>query len=56
MRFEYIKKTNRERGAALVGIELKDKADLDPLLKRMEQIQLNFRPLGSEELLYQYLV
>jgi threonine dehydratase len=56
VRFEYIKKTNRERGAALVGIELKDKADLEPLLKRMEQIQLNFRVLGSEELLYQYLV
>jgi len=56
VRFEYIKKTNKERGAALVGIELKDRADLDPLLKRMEQIQLNFRVLGSEELLYQYLV
>jgi threonine dehydratase len=56
VRFEYIKKTNKERGAALVGIELKDSADLEPLLKRMEQIQLNFRPLGSEELLYQYLV
>src|SRR5437762_3460122 len=56
VRFEYIKKTNRERGAALVGIELKDRADLEPLLQRMEQIQLNFRPLGSEELLYQYLV
>ena len=56
VRFEYIKKTNKERGAALVGIELKDKADLEPLLQRMEQIQLNFRPLGSEELLYDYLV
>jgi threonine dehydratase len=56
VRFEYIKKTNKERGAALVGIELKNKADLAPLLKRMEQIQLNFRPLGSEELLYDYLV
>src|SRR6267143_1651230 len=56
VRFEYIKKTNKERGAALVGIELKDRADLEPMLKRMEQIQLNFRVLGSEELLYQYLV
>jgi threonine dehydratase len=56
VRFEYIKKTNKERGAALVGIELKSKADLAPLLQRMEQIQLNFRPLGSEELLYDYLV
>jgi threonine dehydratase len=56
VRFEYIKKTNKERGAALVGIELRHKADLAPLLQRMEQIQLNFRPLGSEELLYDYLV
>src|SRR5437762_13358057 len=56
VRFEYIKKTNRERGAALVGIELKDKADLDPLLNRMEQNQLNVRVLGSEELLYPYFV
>jgi len=35
VRFEYIKKTNKERGAALVGIELKDKADLEPLLDRI---------------------
>lgn len=56
VRFEYIKKTNKERGAALVGIELKDKADLAPLLERMEVIQLNFRRLGSEELLYDYIV
>ena len=56
VRFEYIKKTNKERGAALVGIELKDKADLEPLLRRMDEIQLNHRPLESEELLYDYLI
>ncbi|HYM50432.1 MAG TPA: threonine ammonia-lyase IlvA [Candidatus Limnocylindrales bacterium] len=56
VRFEYMKKTNKERGAALIGIELKHKEDLEPLLRRMTEIQLNFRPLGSEELLYDYLV
>jgi threonine dehydratase len=56
VRFEYIKKTNKERGAALVGIELRNKLDLAPLLSRMEAIQLNFRRLTSEELLYDYLV
>ena len=56
VRFEYMKKTNKERGAALVGIELKDKADLEPLLRRMDEIQLNHRPLESEELLYDYLI
>jgi threonine dehydratase len=56
VRFEYMKKTNKERGAALVGIELKDRADLDSLLERMEEIRLNFRRLGTGELLYDYLV
>jgi threonine dehydratase len=56
VRFEYIKKTNKERGAALVGIELRDKADLEPLLGRMAEIQLNCRRLTDEELLYDYLV
>ena len=56
VRFEYMKKTNKERGTALVGIELKDKADLEPLLRRMDEIQLNHRPLDSEELLYDYLI
>jgi threonine dehydratase len=56
VRFEYIKKTNKERGAALVGIELRDRADLEPLLERMKEIQLNCRRLGDEELLYDYLI
>jgi threonine dehydratase len=56
VRFEYIKKTNKERGAALVGIELRDRADLEPLLERMREIQLNCRRLGDEELLYDYLI
>jgi threonine dehydratase len=56
VRFEYMKKTNKEKGAALVGIELKDKKDLEPLLKRMKAIELNFRILNSKELLYDYLI
>jgi len=56
VRFEYIKKTNKERGAALVGIELKKSADLQPLLRRMQEIELNCRLLDSSELLYDYLI
>ena len=56
VRFEYIKKTNKERGAALVGIELRDQADLAPLQERMREVQLNCRLLSSEELLYDYLI
>ena len=56
VRFEYMKKTNKERGAALIGIERKSRADLEPLLLRMGEIQLNWRLLSSEELLYDYLI
>ena len=56
VRFEYIKKTNKERGAALVGVELRDKADLAPLLERMRQADLNYRLLTSEDLLYEHIV
>lgn len=34
--FEYIKKNNRETGPAVVGVELKEKADYGPLLERMK--------------------
>jgi threonine dehydratase len=56
VRFEYIKKTNKEKGPALVGIELRARKDLEPLLKRMKAIELNFRILTSEEMLYEYLI
>jgi threonine dehydratase len=56
VRFEYIKKTNKERGTALIGVELKHRDDLEPLLARIHQIQLNCRRLSSEELLYDYLI
>jgi threonine dehydratase len=56
VRFEYMKKTNKERGAALVGIELQDSRDLEPLLRRMGEIQLEYRQLTADELLYDYLV
>ena len=56
VRFEYLKKTSKERGAALVGIELADAADFAPLLARMDAIGLNYRRLDSAEMLYGYLI
>lgn len=56
VRFEYIKKTNKEKGPALVGIELRDKKDLQPLLTRMRKIELNFMQITSDDVMYDYLV
>jgi threonine dehydratase len=54
--FEYMKKTVREKGAALVGIELTDKRNYKPLLERMKEEGINFELLADRELLYNYLV
>lgn len=56
VRFEYVKKTNKEKGPALVGIELKNKDDLQPLKDRMEKIGLIFRHITAEDMLYQFLI
>lgn len=53
VRFEYIKKTSKEKGAALVGVELADESDLDPLLDRMKKNDLKYKRLVSEDLLYE---
>ncbi|MBO0707951.1 MAG: threonine ammonia-lyase IlvA [Candidatus Dormibacteraeota bacterium] len=56
VRFEYLKKNQKERGAALVGLELRDREDLPPLLRRMEDVGINYRQLSSHELLYDYVI
>ncbi len=56
VRFEYMKKTNKEKGAALVGIELKKKEDLDPFLTRLEKIGINYQTLSDKEMLYDYII
>lgn len=54
--FEYIKKNNKEKGPALVGIELKDSADYNPLIKRMNTYEINFKCIHSDDLLFNYLI
>jgi len=54
--FEYMKKTNREKGPALVGIELQKKEDLQPLMDKMDTMQLKYRLLKSEDIMYNLLI
>jgi threonine dehydratase len=55
-RFEFIKKTEKEQGPALVGIELKDHADYTGLLKRMEEYRFEVIELNRDQTLFEYLV
>lgn len=54
--FEYLKKNNRETGAALVGLELAHAEDLGPLLERMEQSPISCRRLEPGTPEYDFIV
>jgi threonine dehydratase len=55
-RFEYIQKHNKETGPALVGIELKSRADYDQLLDNLVRYQINFTELNKDDNLFGYIV
>lgn len=55
-RFEYTKKNNRDRGPVLVGIELQNKLDYQPLIKRMEEHDFSYHELNKDQELFQLLI
>ncbi|MDF1570213.1 MAG: threonine ammonia-lyase IlvA [Bacteroidales bacterium] len=54
--FEYSKKSSRERGPAVIGIELKSPDDFKPLLERMDNSGIVYEYLNEREDLFQFLV
>lgn len=53
--FEYSKKTNRELGPALIGLELQNKHDLKPLIERMEAKNFSFEYVNDQPRLFRFL-
>lgn len=54
-RFEYVKRNNRELGPALVGIELGEPEDLEPLLARMKDAPPQITRVYPDSPLFQFL-
>ncbi|GEL19730.1 L-threonine dehydratase [Pseudonocardia asaccharolytica DSM 44247 = NBRC 16224] len=54
--FEYVKRSNRETGPALVGIELGRPEDLDALLKRMDAAPPRIERVPPDSSLFRYLL
>ncbi|MGC1633338.1 MAG: pyridoxal-phosphate dependent enzyme, partial [Gelidibacter sp.] len=54
--FEYTKKTNRDNGAAVVGLELKSADDLQPLITKMKLHNFYGDYLNDKPELFQFLV
>ena len=54
--FQYTKKTNRENGSAVVGIQLKSANDLEPLITKMKQHNFYGDYINNKPDLFQFLV
>ncbi|TDF97530.1 threonine ammonia-lyase IlvA [Paenibacillus piri] len=55
-RFEYTKKTSKENGPALVGIELKNKEDYEPLIERMINKGIKYVEINKNPHLFNLLI
>ncbi|NOU96275.1 threonine ammonia-lyase IlvA [Paenibacillus sp. LMG 31456] len=55
-RFEYTKKTSKENGPALVGIELKCKEDYEPLIERMINKGIKYVEINKNPHLFNLLI
>ncbi|WP_067144783.1 threonine ammonia-lyase IlvA [Pseudotamlana agarivorans] len=54
--FQYAKKTNRENGSAVVGVQLKSSEDLEPLISRMKKRNFFGDYLNNKPDLFEFLV
>ncbi|MCO5230927.1 MAG: threonine ammonia-lyase IlvA [Chitinophagales bacterium] len=54
--FTYTKKNNKESGPALVGVELKQKEDYQPLLDRMDKYGVKYICINEDPLLFNLLI
>jgi threonine dehydratase len=56
VRFEYIKKSSKETGPALIGIELAKKDDYKKLIAKLKQNRINFREVLPGDPLIGFLI
>jgi threonine dehydratase len=54
--FSYSKKTNREQGPAVIGVELADASDFNSLIKRMEQHNVVYEYINNKQDLFGFLI
>ncbi len=54
--FQYNKKTNREKGPAVIGIELKNKEDFEQLVARMNHHKFSYTYLNNKPDLFTHLI
>ena len=55
-RFEYIKKTNKNYGNVLIGIELKNSEDISKISKSLDDNNFKYTKIEEDDLIYSYLI
>ena len=50
-----LKKTSKDKGPAIVGIQLKNEDDLSSLLERMKRNNLSYEYINNNETLFNFL-
>lgn len=53
---QYIRKTNKESGPALIGIELAAKEDFEPLISRMDSNGISYEYINENNILFEILI
>lgn len=56
IRFEYIKKGNKEKDVALVGIEVNKSNDIKKIIKNLNNNNFNFKKIEKNDILYELLI
>ena len=55
-RFEYMQKTDKESGPAVVGVELTSRADYESLMENMKKYHIDFTEINKNDTLFSLLV
>jgi len=55
-RFEYMQKTNKENGPALVGVELQSRSDYELLVRNLKNYNIDFSEINKNDQLFGYLI
>jgi threonine dehydratase len=55
-RFEYMQKTNKEKGPALVGVEMQDREDYHKLIENLNRHQVDYTEINKDDQLFAYLI
>lgn len=55
-RFEYMQKTNKENGPALVGVELQSRNDYEELIRKLHAAHIGFSEINKNDQLFGYLI